>query len=146
MSKGLSAPVGSVLCGSRAFIHQALRIRKQLGGGMRQAGVLAAAGIVALEQMVDRLAEDHARARKLAESLQSIPGLKLPFGLPATNMVFAALYGGQRTAAQVAAELKTQGILVGAVAADRFRMVLHNWVDDEDVDRTVAAFRQVLAA
>ena len=74
LSKGLSAPVGSVLCGSGEFIHRAHRIRKQLGGGMRQAGVLAAAGIVALETMVDRLAEDHARARTLASRLQALPG------------------------------------------------------------------------
>ena len=91
LSKALSAPVGSVLCGSAEFIHQAHRIRKQLGGGMRQAGVLAAAGIVALQTMVDRLAEDHARARRLADGLRTIPGLELDPATPASNMVFVNL-------------------------------------------------------
>ncbi len=91
LSKGLCAPVGSVLCGPRDFIERARRIRKQLGGGMRQAGILAAAGIVALETMIDRLAEDHRRARMLAEGLVRLPGIRLPMGMPATNMVFISL-------------------------------------------------------
>ena len=87
LSKGLCAPVGSVLCGSKEFIAKARKIRKHLGGGMRQGGIIAAAGIVALNKMVDRLGEDHARARTLAEGLSSIPQIKLD-GMPATNMVF----------------------------------------------------------
>ena len=91
LSKALCAPVGSVLCGSAEFIYRARRIRKQLGGGMRQAGILAAAGIVALQTMVDRLAEDHARARRLADGLKAIPGLIIEPAQPPSNMVFAQL-------------------------------------------------------
>jgi threonine aldolase len=91
LSKGLCAPVGSVLCGSQEFIVKARRLRKMLGGGMRQAGILAAAGIIALEKMVDRLGEDHIRAKKLADGLRLIPGLVLDAGTPATNMVFLSL-------------------------------------------------------
>ena len=94
LSKGLCAPVGSVLCGSKPFIAKARRLRKMLGGGMRQAGILAAAGIVALEKMVERLVEDHARAKKLADGLRLVPGLQLDPGTPATNMVFLSLTRG----------------------------------------------------
>jgi threonine aldolase len=145
LSKALCAPVGSVLVGSREFIAQALRLRKQLGGGMRQAGILAAAGIVALEQMVDRLAEDHARARRLAQGLAAIPGLRLDPGTPYTNMVFAELEPGVApTAAQVAARLAERGVKVGAVAERRFRMVPHYWIRDNDIDCAIQAFQQVL--
>jgi threonine aldolase len=145
LSKGLCAPVGSVLCGSKKFIDQARRIRKQLGGGMRQAGILAAAGIVALEEMVDRVAEDHYRAQCLSEGLAQLPGLKLDRAQPPTNMVFASLDDNAvLSAVQVADQLKAQGVLVGAVGQRRFRMVTHYWVDDADVERTIAAFRRVL--
>ena len=120
LSKGLCAPVGSVLVGSKAFIAQAHRLRKQLGGGMRQAGVLAAAGVVALECMVDRLVEDHVRARRLASGLAKIPGLALDPGSPYTNMVFVELApDAPCTAAEVAARLAGQGVNVGAVAERR---------------------------
>lgn len=146
LSKGLCAPVGSVLCGSEAFIRQARRIRKHLGGGMRQAGVLAAAGIVALETMVERLAEDHARARWLAAGLRDIPGLALDPGTPATNMVFLNLTGdAPPDAEQVAAWLAERGVLVGVTGARRFRLVLHHGVDDAGVRQTVTAFREVLS-
>ena len=145
LSKGLCAPVGSVLCGSRDFIDRARRIRKQLGGGMRQAGVLAAAGIVALEQMVDRLGQDHARARKLAEGLSTMPGLEFPHGWPQSNMVFIRLADGHPLDAPSLAErIKTHGVKVGVVGPRTFRMVLHYWVDDEGVERTVKAFRETL--
>jgi len=145
LSKGLCAPVGSVLCGSPDFIRKAHRVRKMLGGGMRQAGVLAAAGIVALETMVDRLAEDHARARRLAEGLRGVAGLELDPGTPATNMVFLALRPEvERDAEQVAAEIKTRGVRVGVTGERRFRLVLHYWIDDRGVERTIEAFRTVL--
>ncbi len=145
LSKALCAPVGSVLCGSNEFIYKARRIRKQLGGGMRQAGVLAAAGIVALETMVDRLGEDHQRACRLAEGLASIPGVTLDSGMPPTNMVFITLDEAvPATAAQVAKRLLDHGIQVGAVGPRRMRMVTHYWIDDEAVERAVTAFRQVL--
>ena len=146
LSKGLCAPVGSVICGTKEFIARAHRIRKQLGGGMRQAGVLAAAGIVALETMVERLAEDHARARRLAEGLGGIPGLILDPGTPQTNMIFMSLAPATAplTAAQVAQRLTERGVRVGVAGSNRFRLVTHYWIDDRAVDQAIAAFAQVL--
>jgi threonine aldolase len=145
LSKALCAPVGSVLCGSQEFIGKARRIRKQLGGGMRQAGVLAAAGIVALEQMVDRLPEDHRRARALAQGLACIPGLKVERETPPSNMIFVALDEVvPSTAAEIAQRLLEHGVKVGAVGQRRFRLVTHYWIDDEGVSRAVEAFQKVL--
>lgn len=145
LSKGLCAPVGSVLCGSTEFIDKARRIRKQLGGGMRQAGVLAAAGIVALEQMVDRLPEDHIRARHLADGLTTLPGIEFPMGQPQSNMVFAQLSDSLPVnAKQVAEKLRTHGVKVGVVSDRMFRMVLHYWVDDDGIERTLKAFQNAL--
>ena len=145
LSKGLCAPVGSVLCGTVEFIERARRIRKQLGGGMRQAGVLAAAGIVALEKMVDRLAEDHRRAQILAEGLANISGLRLDHPIPATNMVFVSLVDSvPYSAAQIAERLRNDGVKVGVVGERRFRLVTHYWIDDQKVERAIRAFRGVL--
>jgi threonine aldolase len=145
LSKGLCAPVGSVLCGSKAFIAEARRWRKHLGGGMRQAGILAAAGIVSLNEMVDRLGEDHARARRLAEALDIHPDLVLDHGSPATNMIFLNLADGvAMDAAQVAAELQARGVLVGVTGPRRFRIVLHYWISDADLGRVASAFGEVL--
>ncbi|MCX7756212.1 MAG: low-specificity L-threonine aldolase [Anaerolineales bacterium] len=144
LSKGLCAPVGSVLCGSREFIARARRIRKQLGGGMRQAGVLAAAGIVALEQMIDRLAEDHIRARKLAEGLAGLPFVRLQ-GMPQTNMVYFDLDESVTlTVKQIEARMQERGILIHADGRRRFRLVTHYWIDDTSIERTVEAFRALL--
>ncbi len=146
LSKGLCAPVGSVLCGSREFIRKAHRVRKMLGGGMRQAGVLAAAGIVALQNMVNRLGEDHARARRLAEGLRANRWLRFAGEGPATNMVFFHLAEEVPFSAQeVAARLREHGVLVGAVGARQFRAVTHYWVDDEGIERAIAAFAEVLS-
>jgi threonine aldolase len=145
LSKGLSAPVGSVLCGSTEFIHKAHRIRKLLGGGMRQAGVLAAAGIVALEKMVARLGEDHARARTLAEGLSENRSLVLDAGTPATNMVFMNLAEDvSMSAAEVAERMKERGVLAGVAGARRFRLVTHCWIEAEGVEKAVAAFQDAL--
>lgn len=147
LSKALCAPVGSVLCGSEPFIKQARRIRKQLGGGMRQAGVLAAAGILALETMVERLGEDHVRARKLAAGLKDTPGLALDPGTPYTNMVFMNLAESiPLTAAQIGQRLADRGVLAGIAGKRRFRLVTHYWIDDEAVERAAAAFGAVLAS
>jgi len=145
LSKGLGAPVGSVLCGSAEFIAKARRMRKQLGGGMRQAGVLAAAGIVALETMIARLPEDHKRASLLASGLAQIPGLILDPGTPYTNMVFLTL-DDQITlsASEVAGRLKERGILVGVTAKRRFRLVTHCWIDDLGIDQAVTTFNEVI--
>jgi len=145
LSKGLCAPVGSVLCGSKEFIRKAHRIRKQLGGGMRQAGVLAAAGIVALETMVDRMAEDHVRARRLADGLKEIPGIVLDPGTPHTNMIFISLSQSiPQDASQVAAHLKERQVLVGCIGPRRFRLVTHYWIDDQAVDATLVAFSEAI--
>jgi len=147
LSKALCAPVGSVLCGSTEFIYKARRIRKQLGGGMRQAGIVAAAGIVALEEMVDRLAEDHRRAGRLAQELSAIPGLRLMSERPPTNMVFVSVDETiGLTASEIVSRLAQQQIRVGAVGNFSLRMVTHYWIDDEAVERSVAAFRRALQA
>lgn len=142
LSKGLCAPVGSVLCGSQDFIRRAHRMRKLLGGGMRQAGILAAAGIVALETMIDRLADDHRRARLLAQGLAEIPGISLEPGTPYTNMIYLSV--GRHPAEWVAERLKARGVLVGDTGPHSFRLVTHYWIDDEGVTQTVQAFREVL--
>lgn len=145
LSKGLSAPVGSVLCGSQDFIKRARRIRKQLGGGMRQAGILAAAGIVALETMVDRLAEDHVRAKQLAQGLSRIDSLVLDAGTPYTNMVFLSLEDNfPLSGNEVANKLKTLDVLVGVVSEKRFRLVTHYGIEDADIDSAIGAFQEVV--
>ncbi|PWH14325.1 MAG: low-specificity L-threonine aldolase [Anaerolineae bacterium] len=145
LSKALCAPVGSLICGSQAFIERVRRVRKQLGGGMRQAGVLAAAGIVALESMIERLAEDHARAKRLAQKLQGAPGLVIEPGSPATNMIFAQLESGSPVTTQKVCEaLRERGVLVGAIEPHRFRIVVHYWIDDQAVETTANAFWEVL--
>lgn len=146
LSKGLCAPVGSVLCGSKDFIHRARRIRKQLGGGMRQAGILAAAGIVALNTMTERLVDDHLRAKKLAQSLELIPELRLDPGTPHTNMIFLNIDEEKchLTAQQVSQRLLEKGIKTSAVGIRRFRLVTHYWINDEDIERTASAFDEVI--
>ena len=146
LSKGLCAPVGSLVCGEAGFIRRAHRIRKQLGGGMRQAGVIAAAGIVALETMTDRLSEDHARARRLAAALKDLPEIQLETDPPATNMVYFSLGGGvPLDGAGMERALANEGILIHPVGPRRIRLVLHYWIDDDDVGRTVDAFRRAAA-
>ncbi len=146
LSKALCAPVGSVLCGSNDFIRKARRIRKMLGGGMRQAGVLAAAGIIALEQMVDGLADDHRRARKLADGLAEIPGIRLSFGLPQTNMVFVEFTEKvTKTGQQIVEELKKENILIGNVGPRNFRMVTHYWVNDQGIEKTLKVMKKAVS-
>ncbi len=139
LSKALSAPVGSVLCGSRAFIKAAHRRRKVLGGGMRQAGILAAAGIVALEEMPQRLKDDHANARLLADGVSRIQGLT-PIGSVPTNMVYFDInptlpFDGQELCRRLE-RLKIKALLTGP---RRIRAVLHCWISREDVLETLRA-------
>lgn len=146
LSKGLCAPVGSVLCGSAEFIQKAHRIRKQLGGGMRQSGVLAAAGIIALDEMVDRLAEDHQHAAELAGRLGALPGIRLDKGSPNTNMVYVELDPSLGMSAnQCAAKLRDEGVLVGITGERHFRLVCHYWIKEEHISTVVRAFETVLA-
>ena len=145
LSKGLCAPVGSVLCGSADFIARARRFRKMLGGGWRQAGVLAAAGIVALEKMSGRLGEDHARAKTLAQGLAEIPALELLYPDPPSNMVFARTVESSRLTAPALAEaLEKLGVKINVVDEHRFRLVTHYWVDDAGIEQALDGFRKML--
>jgi len=138
LSKGLGAPVGSLLCGSREFIRLAHRIRKMAGGGMRQSGMLAAAGSYALDHHLDRLAQDHALAIRLAEGLADLPGLEVE--APQTNILFTDLTGPARTrSAELLAYLQERNIL--ATGLYRLRFVTHLDLDVAGVDRTIAAIR-----
>ena len=139
LSKGLAAPVGSLLCGRREFIARARRMRKMLGGGMRQAGVFAAAGIVALETMIDRLVEDHQNARALAEGLGLVAGLNVRPVRRRTNMVMFEVDGGAPAGAKFAAAIKERGVLVHARGPSSFRAVTHHGISRRDIDRVVAA-------
>jgi len=146
LSKGLCAPVGSVLCGSKPFIDKARRMRKVLGGGMRQAGILAAAGIVALEEMVDRLAIDHANAQTLADGLSEIPGIELERELIKTNIVFFDL--DPRLIVDADHLVKTlrdrYGIWLGVDGATRIRAVTHYWVGDAEVNLLLNKLRELV--
>ena len=144
LSKGLSAPVGSVVCGSGEFVAEARRTRKVLGGGMRQAGVIAAAGITALEQMVDRLAEDHINARRLAEGIARIRGLSIDPAGTQTNIVYFELVSDRLTAEELVTELGKKGIRLFCTGPSRFRMVTHYGIGSEDIDATLAAMGEVM--
>jgi threonine aldolase len=145
LSKGLSAPVGSVVCGSAEFIGRVRRARKMVGGGMRQAGVIAAAGIVAIEQMVDRLAEDHANARTLAEGLARFPQLGVDLDTIQTDIVYFDLRDGAPDGATFIAALKERGVLIGG-GGRRVRAVTHYGIEPGDIEEALEAVRQVLAA
>lgn len=145
LSKGLGCPVGSLILGSRAFIERAHRFRKMLGGGMRQAGVLAAAGLYALEHHVERLAEDHDHARWLAESLAEMPGFAVDLEAVQSNMVYVDVSGTRRGAAEIAARLREEGVLISVIDEARLRAVLHLDVADEAVARAIGAFQATLA-
>lgn len=132
LSKGLGAPVGSVLCGSKPYIDEARRYRKMLGGGLRQAGVLAAAGLVALEQHVGRLAEDHANARLLAEGLASIPGITVDPGRVETNIVFFDVAGTAVSAGEIAQRTLPAGVRL-AGSGTRFRALTSYEVNRDDI-------------
>ncbi len=140
LSKGLGAPVGSVLVGPRAFIHQARRVRKRFGGGMRQAGFLAAAGLYALDHHVARLPEDHTRARRLADVLQGT-GLAESILPVETNIVVFNVAGGSEN--DLLAKLKAEGILAVRFGAGMVRMVTHLDVDDAAIDRVVEVLQRL---
>jgi threonine aldolase len=145
LSKGLACPVGSVICGSRAFVEEARHYRKMLGGQMRQAGVIAAAGIVALEGMIDRLADDHANARLLAGELAEVDGLCLMWSHPATNMVFFKPAGNGLTSAALGQRLDAAGVKVLPMG-DWLRAVTHYGIEAADVREAAAMIRCVMAS
>ena len=151
LSKGLAAPVGSVLLGGRGLIDEAVRARKLFGGGMRQVGVLAAAGIVALTEMVDRLAEDHARARRLAEGLAELSAVELDPARVYTNILVFRLRAERvpgdaaiAPAQRFVTGMRERGVLLGAFGATDVRMVTHYEIGDADVEGTLKAARDVL--
>jgi threonine aldolase len=144
LSKGLSAPVGSMLAGPRERIEFGRRLRKALGGGMRQVGVLAAPGIIALTEMTERLAEDHARAKRLAQGIGILPGVTLDPATVETDIVIFGFDHPKLTVDAMLARMKDRGILALAVSGG-IRMVTHKDVGDEDVDRAIKAFREILA-
>ncbi len=144
LSKGLGCPVGSLIVGTRSFVDRCHRFRKMFGGGMRQAGVLAAAGIYALDNHIERLADDHRRIRGLAEALVVLPGVELDLDAVQSNMVYADLEGTGRTAAEVEAALAAAGVWVVAVGPHSIRAVAHLDVDDAGMERAMTAFRAVL--
>jgi threonine aldolase len=144
LSKGLCAPVGSVICGDEAFIQKAHRVRKMLGGGMRQAGVLAAAGVVALESMVDRLREDHLRASRLAETLTGLRGLSLDHKIPATNMIFLRLTAeAPISGEELVHRFADKGIRISVPRNGQMRLVIHYWVDDNAIAQINDAFKGI---
>ena len=145
LSKGLGAPVGSMLVGDRDTIDEAHRVRKMFGGGMRQAGVIAAAGLVALDEVLPRLAEDHATARRLGELLAEIPGVDLDLDTVETNILCFALGAGAGiTAGELSARLAAEGVLVHALGANLVRMVTHYHVTMDDVEKAADAVRRVM--
>lgn len=146
LSKGLCAPVGSVLCGSEEFIRKARRIRKQLGGGMRQAGIVAAAGIISLQKLASRLGEDHERAKALANGLSSAGGLVIDQDSPHTNMVFGNLVDSIKlNAPQITDRFFSKGILVHETGERRFRFVTHYWIDDAAVKYVIQSWKEILS-
>ena len=145
MSKGLAAPVGSVICGSKDFIDQARGIRKGLGGGMRQAGIIAAAGIVALETMVNRLQEDHTNARLLADGIADLSGIILDPESIKTNIIYFDMDDAAMESADFLAALSTKGIQFFDTGPRRFRMVTHYGITAEDILYTIDGFKQTLA-
>jgi len=143
LSKGLSAPVGSMLAGDADFIARARKNRKMVGGGMRQAGVLAAAGIVALETMIDRLADDHGNARALAEALADVAGIEVDLSTVETNMVVFDIGCLGIDSDQFAAELSAEGVRVSTRPPHGMRAVTNRHFRREDVERTVDAIKAV---
>ena len=144
LSKGLGAPVGSMVCGNSAFIMQARRARKVLGGGMRQAGVLAAAGLVALNENVDRMAEDHENARKLAEGLAGMAGVSVDPDDIKTNIVFFKITKPGLTPAVLAQQLASEGVRIGPKPPDQMRAVTNYHITSDDIDHTLGVFEKVL--
>ncbi len=150
LSKGLSAPVGSLLVGRRDFIKRAHRARKALGGGMRQAGILAAAGIVALERMVDRMAEDHENSKRLAYGLADFPQIDVAVERVVTNMVMFSVRNAAQEALteaetmQFLAKAQEHGVLMGTMGEGKIRAVTHHGIDTQDIQAALAGIRRAL--
>jgi len=144
LSKGLGAPVGSVLAGSREFIHKAHRVRKMLGGGMRQAGILAAAGLHAIENHRERLADDHAHARLLAETLNAIPGITVEMDRVQTNIVYADVSGHRWSDEEILRGMAEREVLFLSLGAGRIRLVTHLEISRADAEEAAGRLRETL--
>jgi threonine aldolase len=143
LSKSLCCPVGSLLVGTREFVERARKLRKVLGGGMRQAGIIAAPGIVALERMIDRLEEDHRNARRLAEGIAKIEGIQIDLDRVQTNMVCFDTSGFGAADDVFLSKLKEKGVLALTVAKNKVRMVTHRGIEKEHVERSIAAIESI---
>jgi threonine aldolase len=146
LSKGLAAPVGSVICGSKAFVAQARRTRKVLGGGMRQAGIIAAAGIVAIEKMVDRIEEDHRNAARLAEGIAGLKGLSIDLATVQTNIVCFQVTDKALTADEFLGKLAAAGVRMLSVGPGRIRAVTHYGITSGDIDLALSVMTDVMRA
>ena len=140
LSKGLGCPIGSVLCGTHEFIHRARRVRKMLGGGMRQVGILAAAGLYALENHIERLETDHANACFLAQGLAQIPGLRIRNSNPPTNMVYFDLDGSSDILCK---QMKAQNVLANPIEEQTVRLVTHLGVDQGQIEETIRIIQEI---
>jgi len=145
-SKGLAAPVGSAVCGTEAFVQEARRMRKLVGGGMRQGGILAAAAMVAIDEMVDRLAEDHTNAKTLAEGLKGIKGLEVDLDTVESNILMIDVKAPGLTAEQVADALTAEGVKINAMGPQRIRAVTHYGVDSDDTAYAIEVAHSVMDA
>jgi threonine aldolase len=143
LSKGLCCPVGSLLVGSDEFIERSRKLRKVLGGGMRQAGIIAAPGIVALESMIDRLEEDHRHARHLAEGIAKISGIQIDLNCVQTNIICFDISGLGKTASFFISKLKQKGIFALALDEKKVRMVTHKGIEKEHVEKSIGAIESV---
>ncbi|MDM8552522.1 low-specificity L-threonine aldolase [Desulfobacterales bacterium HSG2] len=144
LSKGLGAPAGSLVCGTRNFVAEARRVRKVLGGGMRQAGILAAAGIISLTEMVDRLADDHANARKLAEGLSEIDGLSIDPECVKTNILFFEVAHNDLTSQALVEQLDAEGVRTLLLGPKQLRAVTHYHLTSDDIEYALKIFRSIL--
>jgi len=145
LSKGLSAPVGSILAGSKEFIQRARKNRKMLGGGMRQAGILAAAGIIAIENMVERLEEDHKNAQILGEGLTDMNGIKVDLETIPTNMVYFDLQGSGMDTYQFLPKLAEYNILGSPRPPSKVRLVTHYGISEDDIYTTIKAIKEIVS-
>jgi threonine aldolase len=143
LSKSLCCPVGSIVVGSTEFIEKARKLRKVLGGGMRQAGIIAAPGIVALEKMIDRLEEDHKNARRLTEGIARIEGIKIDLGTIKTNMVYFDICELGLPDDMFLLKLREKGVLALTIAKDKVRMVTHRGIEKDQVEKTIAAIESI---
>jgi len=145
LSKGLSAPIGSIICGSSKFIHEARRVRKSLGGGMRQTGIFAAAGKISLSSMLDRLQEDHRNAKYLAESLYMLEGIELNPNFVKTNIIYFNFDHPKISSRELVAHMQSNGIIFSDYNGKHCRLVTHNNISREDIENVIDVFNKLLS-